>query len=326
MLASEVDDVERMPAETLVAQGLCDAVYTFIKDEPHKEEKVRDNRFRLISCMSLVDTTIQRLLFRRQNNLEISLNKGLTFKPGMGLHDDGLKALFAWFKRVEENFTRDGHRVCSTDISGWDWSVPGWLMCFERDYRIALGDATSGWAHLVRVNSVCTRRKVFQLENGDTFAQSEDGIQASGCYCTSSGNSHMRCGLSICVQLELGFNGQSEMEGAQMGDDALERFLHGLEEMYKEYGFKVKGVQTMEPGHFEFCSTLWENEWAGQPTSWKKTLFRFLFQDFSSEMLPMLLEQLRRDLRHHHDRVSILSRVSSFIEEVVVNPRVDPSI
>jgi len=291
----------------LVKAGLCDPIYTFIKDEPHKREKLDKNRLRIISGVSLVDNLVERLLFSKQNKAEISMHEEIPFKPGMGLHDEGLESLFSWFQRLEKEYT-----LCSTDVSGWDWSVTDYLLDADLAYRKAFTKGCQAWAKLAEVRFECLKYKVFQFPSGEMYTQNHPGIQASGSYLTSSGNSHMRYILSILAQLELGIDEDSFAEGCQMGDDALERYSTGLLEMYKSFGFTVKGVETMPPGIFSFCSTRWDNSPAGQPENWAKTLFRFLHKKPSDPLYPTYKEQFRRDLRNHPDIDSLLKRIDDF--------------
>jgi len=295
-------------AQELMVAGFRDAVYTFVKDEPHKREKLDTGRLRIISGVSLVDNLVERVLFTRQNKLEIKLNAHLTFKPGMGLHDKGLQSLYNWFLKCEQRF-----ELCSTDVSAWDWSLPEWLVLMERDYRKAVTSKSGAYALLVDAYYYGICRKVFQLPSGELFAQNIPGIQASGCYNTSSGNSHMRHMLASVVQLSLGHDSDITGEGCQMGDDALERYLVGMDDKYKMFGFTVKGVTVMPEKQFSFCSTVWNNNWRGSPESWQKTLFRFLFKNPVDPLYPQYCEQLRRDLRYHDDE-TLWERVDTYVK------------
>lgn len=291
----------------LVKAGLCDPIYTFIKDEPHKREKLDKHRLRLISGVSIVDSIIEKLLFSKLNKAEISLHDFIPFKPGMGLNDAGQSALFDWFTRLQTEF-----EVCSTDVSGWDWSVPDYLLDGDLLYRERFAGGSLAWSHLAKLRMLCLKFKVFQLPSGEMFNQLVPGIQASGSYLTSSSNSHMRYILSILVQLHLGVNVPSFAEGCQMGDDALERYHEGLAETYRFFGFQVRGVVKAPPGVFSFCSTLWDNSPKGFPESWAKTLFRFLHKKPNDPQYLGYLSQFRADLRHHPDLDAIVSRVDTF--------------
>lgn len=310
ILLTGADVLQQKPMD-LIVNGIRDPIYVFIKDEPHKREKLEKGRFRLISCVSLVDTLIERLLFSQQNQNEIALCDDLCYKPGMGLHDDGLKALYKWFQKVQEIFP-----ICSTDVSAWDWSVPGWLLKLETCYRVAF-EADRSRKLLVVNYGHGLRNKVFNDSLGQLYEQMVEGIQPSGCYTTSSGNSHMRYMLASLVQLRCGVDEWCEYDGGQMGDDALERYMQGMLEVYVGLGFTVKGVSVQPRDHFDFCSTQWRNSWAGSPESFPKTLFRFLFKRKSDPLYLQFREQLARDLRHLAGKEEILTRVDAFHSLVV---------
>lgn len=300
-------DVEKLTPIGLILKGIQDPIYTFIKDEPHKREKLEKSRYRIISGVSIVDNLIERVLYTKQNKLEIELNEYISCKPGMGLHDDGKKALFGYFEKCAIQ-----QALCSTDMSAWDWSVDEHLLDAETDYRLCTGTKTGGWALLVRRQSKAMQRKVFQLPSGEMFEQTHPCIQASGRFNTSSGNSHMRRILKTWCHVLLGKDFGGVDEGCEMGDDALEPFIEGLKEAYESFGFTVKGVSVWPEGEYSFCSTTWENHWAGKPESWKKTLFRFLFKNPRDPMYPMYREQLARDLRHHPNVGELMARVDEY--------------
>jgi len=291
----------------LVKSGLCDPIYTFIKDEPHKREKLDKGRFRIISGVSLIDNLIERLLFSTLNKIEIEMNSYIPFKPGMGLHDEGQERLYSWFQARQKEY-----KICSSDVSGWDWSVPFWLLNCDLLYRLRFCQGSSAWAKLARIRFECLKYKVFQLPSGKMFTQDIPGILPSGSYLTSSTNSHMRLMLCFIVQLLLGVDAESEAEGGQMGDDAIERYLDGMLDQYVALGFTVKGVKEMPENDFSFCSTHWDNSPHGSPENWAKTLFRFLHKKPSDPLYMEYRRQFADDLRHHPNVTNLISRVDQF--------------
>lgn len=302
-------DIQSKPSpRCLVEAHACDPIYVFIKDEPHKQEKLEKERYRIISCVSILDTLVERVLYTLQNKTEIDHCDYSPYKPGMGLHDDGQKALFEWFKMLEAGFV-----PASTDVSAWDWSVADWMLEDDGHYRVQVaGGEGSAWAKLVMAQHYCIAHKVFVLPSGEMFAQTEGGVLPSGCFNTSSTNSHMRHGLASHVQIELGeFTEWTRGEGAQMGDDALERFVEGMADVYVSLGFQVKGVARCPPGEYSFCSTSWKGDWRGEPESWKKTLFRYLSKPKESYDA-LLRDALLYDFRHLPGREDLMSRVDAF--------------
>jgi len=288
----------------LVSAGVCDPIYTFIKDEPHKLEKLKAGKYRIISGVSLVDNLVERLLYSTLNKVEIELHNYISFKPGMGLHDEGQRDLYNAFQRCQSE-----DDIVSTDVSGWDWSVCMKLLLMDHRYR-CLFVRSRAWKKLSYVRNLCLQYKVFQLPSGEMYEQLVPGIQCSGSYNTSSTNSHMRFFLSFIVARSLGVTPKTR--GVQMGDDALEGYVEGMKQRYVDFGFTVKEVTRMATNVFEFCSTLWDNSEKGFPLSWTKTLFRFLFKNTDDPMYPMYREQFLRDLRNYPDITSLIQRVDVF--------------
>lgn len=295
-------NLDRMTSEELVQMGVRDPIKLFIKDEPHKESKVKVGRFRLISSVSLIDSVVERVLFSKQNKMEIKNHEKLPFKPGMGLSDKGMQELYSYFLKI----MAEGP-TCSSDISGWDWTVPGWLMDMARDFRLSCGSSTGGWAHLVRQFYYGQSRCVFVDSDGIMYAQRVPGIQKSGSYLTSSDNSHMRYMLAYVVEARAG-PVVGRYRGCQMGDDALERYTTGMAEEYKGFGFKVRGVEMMEK-KISFCSTSFDGSWKGEPENWHRTLFRLLSKDETDADYPGFKEQFLYELRHAKNLGEIVQRM-----------------
>jgi len=143
------------------------------------------------------------------------------------------------------------------------------------------------------------------------YAQALPGIQLSGCYITSSGNSDMRNLAAELAHDSLRVEGSPALplQMAIMGDDAVEPLNLDLEDAYARLGFKIKGISIWEDGVYSFCSSYFDKTWKGQPESWRKTLFRFLSHPVSDPHFNEWRRQLEYDLRHSPSLSTILSRV-----------------
>lgn len=75
-----------------------DMVRTFVKFEPHLEEKILEGRLRLIFNTGATDIGIERWLFSSVVGRMIRHHADSPFKPCMGLHDEGIEELMRWFK------------------------------------------------------------------------------------------------------------------------------------------------------------------------------------------------------------------------------------
>lgn len=289
----------------LVKSGLVDPVKVFIKNEPHKLAKLEAGKFRLISNVSIVDQLLERVLCSKQNHAEISAWDSIPSKPGMGLHDAGLAELYS------EVVSRQAVcPVAETDISGWDWSVQDWSLEMDGRLRSRLYHCERGCAldELLAFRSYAVARKVFCLSDGTLLAQVRPGVQASGSYNTSSSNSRMRVALGYLVGADWVI---------AMGDDDVEDAVDGAREAYAELGYRVKDYVRCPPGGFEFCSTKFAGSWMGWPTSWPRTVYRYLAHSPSSlSSNPEFRVQLADDLRHHPRKEEILEGCDTVVAQV----------
>lgn len=254
---------------TLVAEGFCDPVRVFIKNEPHTEEKMAQGRFRLVSCVSICDEIVERYLFSRQNSIEIENWTTIPSKPGMGLSmDSQTQHIFQY----AEPYLKD---LIKSDVSGWDWSVPGWLFKADLECRkrliVSSGEhdsvIRSAWERMAHARYACLTWTTFITSGGDVFLQRQSGIMCSGSYLTSSSNSRMRVLLAFIT---------GSTWAMAMGDDCNE--CHGigvqtdverLKDEYLEYGFRIRDVERGNGENFEFCSHRFSKKVAVPSNFWK---------------------------------------------------------
>lgn len=245
----------------LVANGYCDPVRIFVKNEPHTKEKALDKRWRLISSVSIVDEIIERLLCHTQNEEEIDNWLTCPSKPGIGLSlDEQASSLF-------ESVRPHLKDAAEADVSGWDWCVKWFMFKLEVRARIRLCGAKpdSAFAKILYARVWCLARSVFSTSDGRLFMQTVPGVMKSGSYLTSSTNSRMRVMLAYLI---------GATWAVAMGDDSLETWTDGAIESYALYGIKVKMFRRCGTS-FEFCSHRFINGVA-IPLNWAKGLFRLL--------------------------------------------------
>nr|AHA91815.1 ORF2 [Cassava Polero-like virus] len=265
---SQVSADELSPEER-VRQNLCDPIRVFIKNEPHKQSKLDEGRYRLIMSVSLVDQLVARVLFQNQNKLEIKLWRSLPSKPGMGLSTDDQVLAFteslAQLAGVSPDFLLSNWRsvLIPTDCSGFDWSVADWMLEDEMEIRNRLTKDCNSLVRKLRANWLsCIQRPVLSLTDGTLLSQQIPGVQKSGSYNTSSSNSRIRvmcalhAGASWCVA---------------MGDDALESVDSDLSE-YKNLGLKVEASDKLE-----FCSHVFSESGLAYPLNIGKTLYKLVY-------------------------------------------------
>lgn len=260
--------LEARSPEQLVQEGLCDPIRLFVKQEPHKQSKLDEGRYRLIMSVSLIDQLVARVLFQRQNKSEIALWSAIPSKPGFGLstEDQTLKFMEVLAGTVGSSPQEicDNWRslLVPTDCSGFDWSVAEWMLADDMEVRNRLTiDCNELTRHLRSVWLQCISNSVLCLSDGTIIAQEYPGVQKSGSYNTSSSNSRIRvmaayhCGASWAIA---------------MGDDALEAPDTDLDK-YKKLGFKVE-----VSGELEFCSHIFKSPDLAIPVNANKMLYRLI--------------------------------------------------
>ena len=196
-----------LSAEELVKAGLCDPIRVFVKNEPHSLKKLREGRYRLIMSVSLVDQLCERILSSEQNSLEIANFDRLPVKPGMGFSREKIDLLGCHLEQFDE--------LVSSDVSGWDWSVSADELRFDALRRISAAGVAMDHplAKALLARATCLGRSVIAFSDGVLLAQRWDGVQKSGSYNTSSGNSWIRVAAAR-------FAGADQV--VAMGDDCVD--------------------------------------------------------------------------------------------------------
>jgi len=286
----------------LVRAGLIDACKVFVKGEPHKLSKLVEGRLRLIFSVGFVDNMIARLLCMKQNQAEILNWKDIPAKAGMGLHDEGLRAIL---KTVFEGDMNGD--LAEIDMKGWDWSVQEFEILADLERRIDLNRSRGTlWERIARAHFYCMSRKVFVLSDGTMYQQTIPGVMPSGWYNTSSTNTSIRVLDHYYVAYKLGVIPFI----IAMGDDSVERRVAGLKEEYEKLGKTCGQYKEIDASSFEFCSTKFDCG-LGYPVNIDKQLVNLLcklpptFQDALGRM-----KQFEYEMRHHPNAVEILQLVA----------------
>jgi len=287
-------DCTEYTPEQLFREGLVDVVKIFVKKEPHKIKKIKSWALRLISNVTLIDQIVDRVLYCWQNELEIVNWKTIPSKPGLGLDDAGIKAIYQMVQAAGLE-----HELCSIDVSGFDWSQRGYLFQFDAKLRCRLYDlGPKDWLATAILNRHhCVANSVFVDSGGAVYAQAEPGIMLSGWYNTSSTNSH--------IAIFMAWASRSSWAMA-MGDDVLSRWTPYLEKVYRLHGMKLKQCIPMTAECFEFCSTQFVSG-VGIPLNVGKMVVKALSAAAENEQTS--IEALEYELRSHPRKDEILSAV-----------------
>nr|BBA66262.1 replicase polyprotein [Citrus vein enation virus] len=251
-----------------VQDGLCDPIRLFVKLEPHKRAKIEQKRFRLIASVSLADQLVARMLFQEQNQAELDMYMYIPSKPGLGFSKDSqvlefTKSIAYLAHTTPEDLVNNwSEHLIPTDCSGFDWSVPMWLL--EDDLAVRNELTINCSDDLIKMRSEwlrCLGQSVLVLSNGMMVAQLEPGIQKSGSFNTSSTNSRMRYMASL-------YAGASW--AVTMGDDALESVDSDLSQ------YALLGLICERAEEFDFCSHIFKAPSVVVPKNIHKMIFGLL--------------------------------------------------
>lgn len=231
-------------------QGLLEAdpINLFVKQEPHKESKISDGRYRLISAVSLVDTMIDRMLFGhiRQDAWQDSpVLVGWTPRQGG----------FRWLWQRLEGASR-----LEIDKKAWDWSMQPWVVSAALEVLKQLSlHATDEWNRLAAARFELLFEKARFEAQGMAFQQGEAGIMKSGCFLTIFVNSLCQLLLHHVAVRRVNLHKLIEAPYC-MGDDTIQR-CWADEEQVSRYaasldavGCKVGECNLIPKGEsFTFC-------------------------------------------------------------------------
>nr|UJG27993.1 VP2 [Bayan-Khairhan-Ula Melophagus solemo-like virus] len=222
-------------------------IKVFIKREPHKQSKIDEGRYRIISGVSLVDAIIDRMLWQDTVD-KIIWNVG---KTPLMIGWSPLCGGGAWFRRLFPRKTFD------VDVSHWDWTYPVWLLRLA--YGILLGTVQGKPNWFVKL---AMRRYLdlfvdarFKFADGMEVQQPYEGVLKSGCYLTTVLNS-----LGQWLLNEMAMEWISDQVGQTidlrfvcLGDDSTREsspYNDLFVKFYESLGLKIKSHENEIP---EFC-------------------------------------------------------------------------
>lgn len=287
----------------LVAEGYVDIVKLFIKDEPHKKDKILNKRFRLIFSRSLIDEIVERVLFSELFDYFNARWTVLSPSQGIGFTDDMSIDFVARISDILEKL----RELESDDISGWDFSVTYQLLSELAEIYVSLMRADDKCANVIRNVILCVARKVMCTSDGKLYIFLQDGVMSSGCYMTGNGNSIIRSFLATCVSIIHGAKPE-QIFSKTMGDDCIEDRVGGIERSgtYLRFGFRVTdtAIINAESDGFSFCSHWFDlSSGLSYLESWAKMIFKNINSDFGIDRGG----QVKYELNNHPQRSEILT-------------------
>lgn len=280
----------------------ADVIRLFIKPEPHKKDKIRQRRWRLISSVSLVDQLVDQMLFADGNDAELDNHTSLPVKIGWAPQHGG-------FTQLQGQLGRGPY--LNVDKSSWDWGMDIWVVDVFRDLRNRLclnrdEERFKRWENLVAVRLTSLYRDAkFMLSDGRVYEQQIPGLQKSGSVLTLSLNSMAQIALHLLASRRANVDWRNLP--VSIGDDTTQRVPERLSDYLKQLsklGCQIKG--NPQPSD--------EIEFAGHiicgnscvPMYTAKHYFSLLYAE--EEVLAETLESYMRLYALDSERCSIIRR------------------
>nr|AOC55075.1 RNA-dependent RNA polymerase [Sherman virus] len=191
-----------------IRERMADPIRFFVKPEPHSNRKLKDERYRLISSVSVIDQIIDHMLFDDMNHALIANCDRTPIKAGW----TPMKGGWRWIPK---------HGVESTDKQAFDHTAMGWQFEVELDIRKKLcNNMNPLWEELALWRySMLFMEPIFVTSGGLLLKQRRPGIMKSGCVNTITTNSIIQLIIHYRVALELGIDLRFIWA---MGDDVIQ--------------------------------------------------------------------------------------------------------
>nr|WDV81967.1 MAG: RNA-dependent RNA polymerase [Solemoviridae sp.] len=155
----------------------------FIKPEPHKEQKRKEKRWRLIFSSPLHFTVLGHMLFGPMRELELDSWLDIPSSYGQSI-------MHGKWKLTRAMITERNLRV-SVDKSAWDINAPGWVFRTKLELRTRLcANMNQQWLQYAEYyyEQAYEHSKII-MEDGGVYQQQIDGIMKSGLATTIDDNS-----------------------------------------------------------------------------------------------------------------------------------------
>nr|AYP67542.1 hypothetical protein [Blue fish point virus] len=249
----------------LAGNKIADNIKVFVKQEPHKLAKLEQNKERLISAVSLVDTFVDRIIW---GWLARACLSNVARTPCLV----GWSPVRGDWRPFSELYANKP--VLCLDKSSWDWTVRGWMVeAFNEFVKNLCVNAPPFIYQLMDARmELLFRDAVFQFEDGTVVQQCTHGIMKSGCFLTILMNSVCQSLIHYIANIRLGLP-PAQNEPRVIGDDTVQLgFPHVREyvEKIEQLGPVVKGAKIRH--HVEFAGFAFADG-VCYPAYWQKHLF-----------------------------------------------------
>lgn len=263
--------VEQRMQGLLLGDLQADNIKLFIKQEPHKKKKVDEGMWRLISAVSPVDSLIDRIIFGSYMSEVVENFQRYPCKVGWSPVRGGFRYIASLYR---------GSRTVCLDKSGWDWTVPAWLVDEWLRFILWTIPEDNEFARtIVRARfKILFEQARFEFQDGTVVEQAFKGLMKSGCYLTIFLNS---LGQSMMHYAAMRILGKNPLEYSPncIGDDTVQKFF----EFYEQYrqALRSLGCQPKEAeirDHVEFAGFhVYADKYL--PAYRNKHMFNFKYMD-----------------------------------------------
>jgi hypothetical protein len=272
-----------------VTMGFVDFVLPFEKFEGHPKRKAVDGRWRIVTCLSLVDQLVERVLYTDFVRAVKDSYPHSGVVIGIGFTDDCAKEFASIIPKKG---------VYSTDISGMDRSLDATYVraCVKRR-QDTLGSGFDSYKLAMSRHNECMLDPVFAVDTptgrSKLFVGCKPKGMLSGRYVTTYFNSDIRVDMA-------------HLAGADFvkatGDDCLERHEDGVNliSVYKELGFVLRDPVLLDGSMIEYCSHTYRESkgWKPALSSWPKALHKLCSRPVTSEYVDIFLHEVRHNTQY----------------------------
>lgn len=249
--------------------GKADPLKVFIKQEPHKEAKLVEGRYRLISAVSLVDTMVDRILFGAMSRKALETVTKTPCFVGWSPISGGWRLMNSLFPEG----------TLSIDKSAWDWTVQSWLVAAWKRVLTELHPLCPDWwwERMQHRFNELFNKAVFKFSDGVEVEQGNPGIMKSGCYLTLLLNS---LGQTILHHLVAQTMSSDVPTPLSFGDDIVMRPFDGMEEYLQKLGTYCLVKEPEVAPFVQFIGFI-INKRGFVPQYWQKHIYRLMHLDMN---------------------------------------------
>ncbi|APG75690.1 hypothetical protein 2 [Beihai razor shell virus 3] len=275
-----------------------DRIHTFLKDEPHKPEKVAEGRWRIISGVSATDQIACHLLMGEvlSSFSATPLTSGTAIGWNVMMHG-GLSSIFSLLPFGETG------KLVSADRKSWDWTVQKLAVVLFTAFALLLLDYKTQWERKAIVNHICSIFAIRRFDcQGRVVRFDNFGVLLSGWKFTALFNSVVQHLYHMLACSMLSLNGRLPLS---MGDDTVqEEMPQSYWDHLATFGVILKPTETFDEG-FEFCGAHFKVN-SFSPVYLPKHAYNL--RDVSPENLPALLISYRYLYMFDERRFNALNR------------------